>query len=359
MALEKLISEGDKQLHEKDYLSAIATFTSALKEAPKALQAFLKRATAYQKMSKYENAKRDIADAFEIANQRGKREDIGECYFKLGLVLYAEKDIVGALKNFERAVEYGCRETTASTWKTKVEYEVKKQQENKTIPEKSGDSPGSSSTSQAQPEQKVVQNTNSVKEKIKDDWYQSSDKVIITVYAKGVKESDVEFKADESSVSISFPTAAGSEYQFEINTLFSTIDPQASAFKVYSTKIEVSLQKKEAVKWSSLARAEEASTPSTEPSATPKPLSYPTSSKKAINWSSFDIQDEEEADKGETDFFAQLYKNTDDDTRRAMMKSYVESNGTVLTTNWEEARAKKFETSPPEGMVAKKWDNKT
>ncbi|CCE86184.1 Piso0_005840 [Millerozyma farinosa CBS 7064] len=359
MALEKLISEGDKQLHEKDYLSAIATFTSALKEAPKALQAFLKRATAYQKMSKYENAKRDIADAFEIANQRGKREDLGECYFKLGLVLYAEKDIVGALKNFERAVEYGCRETTASTWKTKVEYEVKKQQEDKTIPEQNGKGPDSSSASQPQSDQKVGKSDSSVKEKIKDDWYQSGDKVIITVYAKAVKESDVEFKADESSVLISFPISIGSEYQFEINPLFSTIDPQSSGFKVYSTKIEVSLKKKEAVKWSSLAGAEESNTLSNESSATHKPLSYPSSSKKAINWSSFDIQDEEETDKSETDFFAQLYKNTDDDTRRAMMKSYVESDGTVLTTNWEEARAKKFETSPPEGMVAKKWDSKT
>lgn len=359
MALEKLISEGDKQLHEKDYLGAIATFTSALKEAPKALQAFLKRATAYQKMSKYDNAKRDIADAFEIANQRGKREDIGECYFKLGLVLYAEKDIVGALKNFERAVEYGCKETTASTWKTKVEYEVRKQQEDKNSPEKSGDSPDSSSTLNLQLNEKVGQNTTSVKEKIKDDWYQSNDKVIITIYAKGVKESDVEFKADESSVLISFPTAAGSEYQFEINPLFSIIDPQASAFKVYSTKIEVSLKKKLAVKWPSLARAEEVNSSSAELLTTNKPLSYPTSSKKAINWSSFDFQDEEEDYKSETDFFAQLYKNTDDDTRRAMMKSYVESNGTVLTTNWEEARAKKFETSPPEGMVAKKWDGKT
>jgi len=39
-----------------------------------------------------------------------------------------------------------------------------------------------------------------------------------------------------------------------------------------------------------------------------------------------------------------------------MMKSYIESNGTALSTNWEEVGKGKVETSPPEGMTAKKWD---
>ena len=35
-------------------------------------------------------------------------------------------------------------------------------------------------------------------------------------------------------------------------------------------------------------------------------------------------------------FFKKLYANADDDTRRAMMKSFQESNGTALSTNWSE-----------------------
>lgn len=46
----------------------------------------------------------------------------------------------------------------------------------------------------------------------------------------------------------------------------------------------------------------------------------------------------------------------DEDTRRAMMKSFVESNGTVLSTNWSEVGAKKIDCTPPDGMVAKKWE---
>ena len=38
-----------------------------------------------------------------------------------------------------------------------------------------------------------------------------------------------------------------------------------------------------------------------------------------------------------------------------MMKSYTESNGTALSTNWEEVSKGKVETSPPTGMEARKW----
>ncbi|KAI5288425.1 hypothetical protein KEM52_001163 [Ascosphaera acerosa] len=42
-------------------------------------------------------------------------------------------------------------------------------------------------------------------------------------------------------------------------------------------------------------------------------------------------------------FFKKLYANADPDTRRAMMKSYIESEGTALSTNWAEVGKKKVE----------------
>jgi suppressor of G2 allele of SKP1 len=70
-----------------------------------------------------------------------------------------------------------------------------------------------------------------------------------------------------------------------------------------------------------------------------------------------DVDDDDE-DEGDpvNHFFRKLYKGADDDTRRAMMKSYMESNGTALSTNWSEVKKGKVETKPPEGMEAKRWD---
>lgn len=96
--------------------------------------------------------------------------------------------------------------------------------------------------------------------------------------------------------------------------------------------------------------------------ALPKPEAapvYPTSSKTGPkNWDKLMGDEEDEKDGDNVDhFFKQLYKDADPDTKRAMMKSYQESNGTSLSTNWADVGSKKFETSPPDGMIAKKWDS--
>lgn len=83
-----------------------------------------------------------------------------------------------------------------------------------------------------------------------------------------------------------------------------------------------------------------------------------TGTKKSKDWNALAREvDEETKPEGEqalNALFQQIYKDADPDTKRAMMKSFVESNGTCLSTNWSEIGSKKTETKPPEGMVAKK-----
>lgn len=38
------------------------------------------------------------------------------------------------------------------------------------------------------------------------------------------------------------------------------------------------------------------------------------------------------------------------------LKKQVESNGTVLSTNWKEVGSKVVEGTPPDGMEMKKWE---
>src|ERR1700761_1023187 len=54
-------------------------------------------------------------------------------------------------------------------------------------------------------------------------------------------------------------------------------------------------------------------------------------------------------------FFQKLFGDADEDTKRAMMKSYVESGGTTLSTNWDEVSKENVTVKPPEGSEWKKW----
>jgi suppressor of G2 allele of SKP1 len=55
--------------------------------------------------------------------------------------------------------------------------------------------------------------------------------------------------------------------------------------------------------------------------------------------------------------FKKIYDSSSEETRRAMNKSFMESHGTVLSTNWKEVGSKEVETKPPDGVEFKKWES--
>lgn len=141
------------------------------------------------------------------------------------------------------------------------------------------------------------------------------------------------------------------------------------------TKIELVLQKQtKGQKWRALESSATDTTALTDrpaaPSAsTPSGPAYPTSSrhgtkdwdKVASSLTSSKSKGKKKSEEGAGDdsdaesvnsdfggdavdgFFKKLYAGADPDTRRAMMKSYVESEGTSLSTNWSEVGSKKME----------------
>lgn len=183
-------------------------------------------------------------------------------------------------------------------------------------------------------------------------------------------------------MSLEFPVSTGSTFSFNLEPLYALIDPAQSKVNVLSTKIEVVLRKQvSGQKWgslegSALATSKPISTPMAQiPQASTAP-SYPTSSKHGVkNWdklatdltkkkekkSASKEKDGANAEAGSDSdadsefgggdavdsFFKKLYAGSDPDTQRAMMKSYYESQGTALSTNWDEVGKDKVAVHPP------------
>lgn len=228
--------------------------------------------------------------------------------------------------------------------------------------------------------------------KIRHEWFQTNDAVIVTLFCKGIPKHKATVEIKQGSLDVSFPLPTGSDFNLSLDPLFAAIDPSASSYKIMSTKAEFTLKKSiPGHQWANIEGAQPVSTEEnstggddtvkraviSDKSTNGGPV-YPTSSKSGPkNWdkvvSDLSKKPKKDAKEGEegasedagiedeegdptTNFFKMLYKDADPDTQKAMMKSYQESNGTALSTNWADVSKGKVETSPPDGMEAKKWD---
>ncbi|WZY69341.1 hypothetical protein YC2023_001581 [Brassica napus] len=202
------------------------------------------------------------------------------------------------------------------------------------------------------------------KPKFRHDYYQKPEEVVVTIFAKGIPKQNVNIDFGEQVLSVVIDVPGEEEAYHLQPRLFGKIVPEKCRYEVLSTKVEIRLAKAEIITWASLEHAK-------VPAVLPKPNvlsevsvrpAYP-SSKKVKDWDKLEaeVKKQENDEKLEGDAaldksLREMYSNADEDMRRAMSKSFVESNGTVLSTNWKEVGAKTIESTPPDGMELKKWE---
>ncbi|XP_046383295.1 protein SGT1 homolog [Ischnura elegans] len=204
--------------------------------------------------------------------------------------------------------------------------------------------------------------------KIKYDWYQTETHVVLTILAKNLQPEDVKIDYHETALSCSAHLPSGNDYSLELDLAHNVV-PAECSHRVLASKIEIKLKKKDGFRWNSLEGDPKATPVAPIPAAvlnapsSSGPPKYPSSSLKTRDWDKLvgQISKEEEEEKPDGDaalnaLFQKIYKDGNDEVKKAMNKSFMESGGTVLSTNWSEVGKDKVDVKPPDGMEWRKWD---
>ncbi|WVO16813.1 hypothetical protein L204_104499 [Cryptococcus depauperatus] len=209
------------------------------------------------------------------------------------------------------------------------------------------------------------------------DFYQTASELILALYVKGYDKvkDDVKIDIGNNSALIVLPAISPESQPSQI-----TLSPLAglleagSTYRILGTKIEFKLRKAGGLHWPGLLADSSGSAGTSQPlsmsTLTPnevaaqEPLkAQQSASRERKNWDKIDIE-EDEVDSSDPNaggdaalqkFFTQLYSNSDDDTRRAMIKSFTESGGTTLSTDWGSIGKQTTPIRPPEGVEPKKF----
>ncbi|XP_034469684.1 protein SGT1 homolog isoform X2 [Hippoglossus hippoglossus] len=191
---------------------------------------------------------------------------------------------------------------------------------------------------------------------VKHDWYQTESQVIVTVMAKNVPKDGVCVNFMEKELNTMIQLASGESYNFHLNLLHPIV-PQQSNFRILTTKVEIKMKKTDGIRWEKLeGEGQESNIKHFNPNQ------YPTSSNHAHKWDKMvvDISEEEKSENLEGDaalnkLFQQIYSDGSDEVKRAMNKSFMESGGTVLSTNWKDVGKRKVDVNPPDDAEVKKY----
>lgn len=178
----------------------------------------------------------------------------------------------------------------------------------------------------------------------KYDFYQTEQKVVIDILLKNAVDKHYQVTIGEQDVHLT------ADEGIDLNIrLYKPINKAASTHKVSPSKIEIVLIKFIGEQWPQLEREEQAK------AVTPV-------KKQPKDWDKLakEVEKTEEQERqGEAALqalFQKIYSDSSEETRRAMNKSFMESGGTVLSTNWNEVGEKPVEVKPPDGCEYKTFE---
>ena len=373
----EFLHAADAAFIDERYDDAIEGYNAAADEIPGNAEIYTRRAAAHLKLGNYTAAKKDASLSIKMRPAPMSYVRKGRACFALEEWSEA-RTAFGSALDLDRGANVAVKTVEMQRWIRKCDAELAS----------AGTAASSAVGSAALPPQNARPDAPAAAppkpdaSRIRHEWYQTQTHVVVSVLVRGVSAEQCAVGFDAAAVDVSIKLDGSSEYQLSLQ-LFQKIVPSECKWSVGGAKLELKLKKAAPGKWEALegdgdgglesfnavpppppaaaASSSSSSAAAADADAAPSKKVYSGSSR---DWDKIDADltkaEAEEKPEGEealNKLFREIYKNANEDTRRAMNKSFQTSGGTVLSTNWDEVGTKDYEKekTAPDGQEWKKW----
>lgn len=308
------------------HASRFQLYNQAVELDPSNGELYLKRSHAHSKLC---NHKATVADV-DAALERGSRSAKG--FLRKGTAAFALGDFATAKESFERGAAVQGSGLPFGDWIEKCDAELEK-------------------------EEAAAAGAAARASKIRHDWYQTDSHVVIDVLLKNQRPEDLQVKFTSNTVDVKARLPCGTPYELSLQ-LAHPVVPEETGYKCLGSKVEIRAKKREGIRWTTLEADERRAS---EPAAPMAPVPATTAAvKRGKDWDSICKKEDEGNEKEDGDaalnaLFQKIYAEGSDEVKRAMNKSFLESGGTVLSTNWKEVSSKTTPVKPPDGTEYRRW----
>jgi len=294
---------------------------------------YLYRAANHLKMENYLDALPDCIKCLRLDPEQHK------AWLRKGIAYFNLQEYESSLASFQKGKETGSR--NCDSWIKQCQAELKREE---TI------SAFQPPTSNAEPSYKK-------KQKVRPNWCQSDVNLTLTLFVKKLKKRDVTIKCEEKKlhVTLNLPDATIWKKTW---FLWGSVVPDKLKKSVSAYKVEMILSKVvHGEDWETLEDVEH-HVPDDDSKCR---IGSAKGKKTEQEWDELeqDMKAEENLKPGDgmQALFRHLYNKNDDATKRAFNKSYSESGGTVLSSNWNEVKDKDYtkDIQAPEGAEVRKF----